>query len=183
MTEDELCALDNYIQQLKDMGALWAKAVPKSYIVTAPWVQMKCRYGCFGWNAMHHCPPRTPTYIETQAMIDTYARAILVVWGASSDIVQNQRKARRPMHNRMLEFERILFLDGFYKAFAFNAGSCCICVNCTVSEPCKHPGEPRPSMEGCGIDVVTTMANAGYMLHMHRCLEKEYVLCGMVLVD
>ena len=86
------------------------------------------------------------------------------------------------MHKDMFALEREIFLDGFHKALAFVAGPCNLCKTCDVSKPCKLPGEPRPAMEACGIDVFATFANAGVKLDVVRDESDPYKLCGMILV-
>lgn len=175
--------LDTYLQLIKESGATWAKEVPASQIVTAPWVRFKCRYGCDGWSASRHCPPNTPTPAETQAVLNCYSRAILVAWHRKSEDRARRLTHRRKIHKSMLELERTLFLDGYYKALVLLAGSCTLCKECDMDKPCKHPGDTRPAMEACGIDVFSTMSNADHPIQVRHCLDEEYVMCGLALVE
>jgi predicted metal-binding protein len=52
--------LDAYIAQAKRAGALEAKTIPASNVVTAEWVRLKCQFGCDGYGNGLCCPPRTP---------------------------------------------------------------------------------------------------------------------------
>ncbi len=58
-------ALDEYVAAAREAGAVWARAVPASYVVTAAWVRFKCQFGCSGYDNGRYCPPRTPTPAET----------------------------------------------------------------------------------------------------------------------
>jgi predicted metal-binding protein len=87
------------------------------------------------------------------------------------------------MHEDLLALEREIFLDGYPKALAFAAGPCNLCRECDVAQPCRRPGEPRPSMEACGIDVFSTFARAGVQLEVVADLGRPYKLCGLVLVE
>jgi predicted metal-binding protein len=172
---------DSYRDRALALGASWARAVPASYVQTAPWVRYKCRFGCSCYDRRHICPPRTPTPAQTAEMIKSYRTALLLAFdfkGASG-----HRARRRKMHRVLLALEREIFLDGYYRAQAFGAGPCNLCAECELSEPCKKPGEPRPSMEACGIDVFATMANAGCRLNVVRDENDAYKLCGMVLIE
>ncbi len=173
--------MEEYCRRALERGASRARPVPASYVVTAPWVLYKCRFGCGSYDARHLCPPATPTPAETEAVVRCYGRAILVTYEAVGS--SKQRALRKKMHRDMLALEREIFLDGFHKTLAFVAGPCNLCKTCDVSKPCKLPGEPRPAMEACGIDVFATFANAGVKLNVVRDESDPYKLCGMILVE
>jgi predicted metal-binding protein len=173
--------LREYCRRALERGAAWARAVPASYVVTAPWVRYKCQFGCGSYGARHLCPPETPAPAETEAVVRSYRRAVLVAYEAVGS--SKQRALRKKMHRDMLALEREIFLDGFYKALAFVGGPCNLCRTCDVSKPCRLPGEPRPAMEACGIDVFATFAHAGVELKVVRDEDEPYKLCGMILVD
>lgn len=173
--------MEEYCRRALERGASRARPVPASYVVTAPWVLYKCRFGCGSYDARHLCPPATPTPAETEAVVRCYGRAILVTYEAVGS--SKQRALRKKMHRDMLALEREIFLDGFHKALAFVAGPCNLCKTCDVSKPCKLPGEPRPAMEACGIDVFATFANAGVKLNVVRDESDPYKLCGVILIE
>jgi predicted metal-binding protein len=172
--------LEEYRRLALERGASWARAVPASYIVTAPWVLQKCRFGCPCYDRRHLCPPRTPTPEETARVIACYDRAILVTY--ESDRPGKERARRKKVHLDLLELEREIFLDGYHRAAAFVAGPCNLCKTCDAGKPCPKPGEPRPSMESCGIDVFATFARAGVRLDVVRDTSSPYKLCGAILV-
>jgi predicted metal-binding protein len=175
-------ALDPYVQLAHEGGAEWAGVMAASGVVTAPWVRFKCRFGCDFYNEKRYCPPRTPTPQETADVVHCYKRAIIAVWDTLPG-TRERRGKRRRMQKHLLEIERRLFLDGHYKALAFGAGPCQLCSDCDVNQPCKHPGDPRPSMEACGMDVYATLANAGYKLRVVTDPKQHNKMCGLVLVD
>jgi predicted metal-binding protein len=163
--------LERFVERACELGALEAKLIDASSIVTAAWVRLKCQFGCGGYGGSHCCPPNTPTPLETQAVIDCYNRAILIhrtKLGSTTKIV--------------IELEREIFLSGFYKAFGFGAGPCSLCRECHP-DACMHPEKARPSMEACGIDVYATARNSGYTIDVvkdHSCSQNYY---GLILVD
>ena len=69
--------LEKYCTIGKEHGATGAKVIHPNTVVTAAWVKWKCRYGCPDYDVRHTCPPETPSYQETRAVLDCYKRAIL----------------------------------------------------------------------------------------------------------
>ncbi len=173
--------MEKYCRSALARGASWARVVPAAYVVTAPWVRYKCQFGCGCYGARHLCPPETPTPEETAAVVESYRRAILLTYESGGK--GGERPLRKKVHRDVLALERQIFLDGFYRALAFVAGPCNLCRTCDVSKPCKLPGEPRPAMEACGIDVFATFANAGVKLEVVRAVGDPYKLCAAVLVE
>jgi predicted metal-binding protein len=51
-------------------GATSVKQIHPSSVVTAPWVRLKCQFGCGGYNYGYCCPPHTPTAEETRRVLD-----------------------------------------------------------------------------------------------------------------
>jgi predicted metal-binding protein len=133
-------------------------------------------YGCGASGHNHKCPPRTPTPEETARIIASYERAILVMYGSDNPACAN-------INRDLVALEREIFLDGYERAAAFGVGPCSLCENCDVSKPCPRPGETRPALEACGIDVYTTFSRAGVRLEVVRDYESPFKLCGAILVE
>ena len=70
-------SLEKYCAHAVEKGVTHAKQVHPSTVVTAPWVRLKCQYGCPNYGKSHCCPPETPTPDQTRAVIDSYHHAIL----------------------------------------------------------------------------------------------------------
>lgn len=79
--------------------------------------------------------------------------------------------------------ERKIFLDGYTRAFGMGCGPCCLCDTCDLQIECSFPEKARPSMEACGIDVYSTMANGGMELKVVRRREDPYTMVGLVLIE
>jgi predicted metal-binding protein len=165
--------MERYVREAVRLGAKEAKAIKTATIVTARWVRMKCQYGCGGFGDRLTCPPYSPTPEQTAAMLREYRLALLVHGDEHEDVTEVAVK-----------LERIIFLDGYYKAFAMGAGPCRLCGECALkSNECRHAYEAKPSMEACGIDVYQTVRNNGYPIEVvknHNCQENYY---GLVLVE
>lgn len=163
--------MEQFVDHACKLGAMEAKVIDASSIVTAAWVRLKCQFGCDGYGESPCCPPNTPTPQETQAIIDCYDRGLLI------HCVKRGRLT--PI---VVELEREIFLSGFYKAFGFVAGPCRLCKQCHP-EACAHRGKARPSMEASGIDVYATVRRNGYDIEVVRdrsCRENYY---GLILID
>ena len=153
------------------LGAKSAKVVEASSIATAPWVRLKCRYGCAGYDSSRCCPPHSPSPETTRRVLAGYRRAILLEAGG-----------KRP-RDFVPDLERELFLGGYYKAFGMASGPCRLCAECDPDEPCEHPDRARPAMEACGIDVFATVRAAGWKIEVVRSEEDTPHYFGLVLVD
>lgn len=161
----------SFIKRIIELGAVEAKVVTASSVVTASWVRLKCQYGCDGYGSSLCCPPNTPTPEETRKIIDGYETALLAHFGARGSATKS-----------MVVLERETFLQGYYKAFAFGAGPCGLCKSCP-EEGCKHPDLARPSMEACGIDVFATARGNGYPIQVVREEGSEQNYYGLLLVE
>jgi len=153
-------------------GARSARLIRASTIATAPWVRLKCQYGCDGYGSSRCCPPYTPTPDETRKVIDGYRRAILFEAG------------RREPKKIAVRLEREAFLAGYYKALGLGAGPCQLCKQeCVFDGGCRHPEQARPSMEACGIDVYATARRNGFTIEVVRDETDESHYFGVVLLD
>jgi len=163
--------IERFIARARTLGADDARLIEAAGIVTAAWVRLKCQFGCEGYDAGYCCPPHTPTYLQTQAVIDCYRRGLLIhctKLGQPTPIVT--------------QLEREIFLTGFYKALGFGAGPCSLCGECPP-EGCRHRDRARPSMEACGIDVYATVRSAGLPIEVVKdrsCAQNYY---GLILID
>ena len=129
-----------YLKTALEKGIDQAVVVETSRVVTAPWVRMKCQFGCSGFGVSLCCPPRTPTPDEMRKILDSYTFGILL---------------HRQIKKGGKDVERALFLDGYYKAWTLGSGPCGRCKACNMGT-CLHADKARPSMEACGIDVFAT---------------------------
>jgi len=160
--------LKKYCSVAVEAGATHAKQIHPSSVVTAPWVRLKCQFGCPGYGRGLCCPPHTPTAEQTRAILDCYQRAILF----HAEIPRMVQKAKDYENylDTLVELEGEMFKDQYYRAFLFLAGPCRQCKKCGAldGKPCTSPGRARPSMESCGIDVYQTARNNGFPIQTLR---------------
>lgn len=163
--------LQTIIEKAKELGCHGAKFIDPATIKTAAWVVMKCRYGCVRYNTRLCCPPYTPTYKETQEMIDCYKTALLVhckSWDVVTPIIA--------------KLEREIFLSGYYKVFGLGSGPCKSCRPCNKVK-CVKTQEVRPAMEACGIDVYETVRKNGFPIDVVKDFDSEQNCYGVLLID
>ncbi len=156
------------------LGARDAKVIKTSSIKTGAWVRNKCQYGCSGFGESLTCPPYSPTPEQTQKVLSSFKKAILI---------HCDNKSKKDISGIVVKLEKEAFLSGFYKAWAMGAGPCRLCSECSLKlGECRHPEEARPSMEACGIDVYQTARNNGFTIEVvesHHCKANYF---GLVLI-
>jgi predicted metal-binding protein len=154
-------------------GVKAVKIVAGADVETAPWVRLKCQFGCDGYGQCLVCPPYTPTPQEMRLVLDSYRRAILMHFKPEVDV-----KAT------VVKLEREIFLRGAWKALGLGAGPCYLCESCALKVGgCRHAERARPAMEACGIDVYTTVRRAGFPIEVVRTRQQCPEYYGLILID
>jgi predicted metal-binding protein len=154
-------------------GAAKAAVIPGADVETAAWVRLKCQFGCDGYGQCLVCPPYSPTPEQMRAVLDCYQRAVLVQF---EDYANTKEQ--------MSGLERSVFLRGAWKAFGLGAGPCSFCQTCVLKPGgCLHAGVTRPSMEACGIDVYTTVRQAGMPIEVVKNRRQCPHYYGLLLAD
>lgn len=170
--------LDPYLAMALERGVDHAKIIETSNIFTAPWVRIKCQFGCPRYRRSLCCPPYTPAPDQMRQILDSYTRAILLHrhW-------QKEYKVVDEFNETVVDLEITLFLDGYYKAWGMGSGPCRRCKECDTSGPCLQAYKARPSMEACGIDVFKTARGYDLPIRVIRTREEERDIFGVVLVE
>mgnify|MGYP001136462323 CR=1 FL=1 len=170
--------LTRFLELAKSLGAHDAKLIDPATIVTAAWVRMKCQFGCAGYGKTLCCPPHTPTPDEMRRILDSYTDALLlhIHWNKDYKMVNR-------FNDTIVDLERTIFLDGYYKTWAVGSGPCDRCKECNLSDGCRNTDKARPSMESCGIDVFQTARNNGFFIKtLSEKSETQNLYC-LMLVD
>jgi predicted metal-binding protein len=162
-----------------------AKEIQTSSVVTAPWVRLKCQYGCERYGRGYCCPPETPTPEQTREILNQYSRAILFHYRAAKRQGENRIKALSKFFDELIDLEGDIFKDGYYKAFVMVSGFCTRCSPCAKAEgtPCHFGMRARPSMEACGIDVYRTVRDNGFPIKPLRSKDETQQIYCLMLVD
>jgi len=149
--------MSDWVVRALELGADAAQIIHPDQVVVAEWVRLKCQYGCAEYGARLTCPPYSPPPEVTRQVIRHYRQGLLLrVEGAAGGGGEEDRQRRR-LGEMVAALERELFLAGYYRAWGMGAGPCSFCGACNLEGPCLFPRQARPSMEGCGIDVYTTV--------------------------
>jgi predicted metal-binding protein len=170
---EEKMHLDEWVYVARHERFCHAALLPAEKIVTAPWVRMKCQYGCSVYGQNLQCPPHGIEISSMKEMLESY-RWSLIVEGTPPG---------RDFHAKLLNLEKRAFLAGFHKALVLGAGPCPVCSTCSQDANCRHPDQARPSMEGSGIDVYTTARNAGIRLNPVTEKDRYVKYIGLLLLE
>lgn len=158
-----------------------------SDICVAPWVRLKCKYGCNKYGKSWCCPPETPTPEKMQNILKDYQKALLLCGTLrNGDFYKDNQRKRRIQVNTWkgtLALERRLFLAGYYKAFSLVSENCALCRTCTYPLACKFPKDRRPSVESCSIDIFQTLGNINKPLLIAQDVTAEYNCYSLILLE
>ena len=122
---------------------------------------------CGQYGKNHMCPPAIKDIKEWKKEILSYKKGIVV-----TKVYQTKNNFdMKAMFEGMADFQKTLvrlkkdLLDEFpeKRLLLLGAGSCSICKKCTHMEgkPCRFPEKAFPSVEACGIDVMSLSKTAG----------------------
>jgi predicted metal-binding protein len=160
---------------------------PVENIVVAEWVHLKCRYGCNQYNTNWCCPPATPDPDRVRAILSEYRTGLLLVGSTSCADFYRNNERKRAVQVRCwkgtIGLERMLFLQGFYKAFSLVGECCALCRKCSYPEDCRFPQEKRPSVESFSIDVIGTLKNLGQTSHVAMATHETFNYYGIILME
>jgi predicted metal-binding protein len=163
--------IERFKKRALELGAMKAKIIKAESIATAPWVRVRCQYGCPLYGKRLSCPPHSPTPEQTREIIDCFKTAVLVEGGIFK------------VTDLVAALEREIFLEGYYKAMSMGGGPCVKCESCALDEGCRHPIQARPSMEACGIDVYKTVRSNRWKIDVVKTHQSPNRHFGVVLVE
>lgn len=156
-------------------------------IVVAEWVHLKCRYGCNRYNTNWCCPPATPDPDRVRAILSEYALALLLTGTKNCTDFYLDNGRKRAVQVRcwkgMVSLERLLFLEGYYKAFSLVGECCALCKECAFPDDCRFPQEKRPSVESFSIDVIGTLKNLGTSSTVATHTAETFNYYGIILLE
>jgi len=175
--------MNDWVARALELGADAAQIIPTDQVVVADWVRLKCQYGCGGYGERLTCPPHSPPPEVTRRVLSHYRQALLLRMERTGGGWKAGTRQRRQMSEVVAALERELFLAGYHRAWGMGAGPCTLCKECDPSAPCRFPDQARPSMEACGIDVYTTVRQAGWEIEVVQTKESPFRLFGLVLME
>jgi len=123
ISDSDLCKAAKQKANVKD-----ARIIPPGDVETAPWVRLKCQFGCDGYGSCLVCPPYSPTPQQMREALDSYNRAVLVYFAPEGGVKVT-----------IFELEQEFFFRGAWKALGLGAGSCSLCKECNLKQQqCRH---------------------------------------------
>lgn len=157
------------LRQVREKGIEYGltEVVPFSVdkIEVAHWVLLKCQYGCSRYGSSWCCPPATPGTDTVRKILGEYKDALLLVGRQHRPEFDLNNAKKRVKQVRIwkgaVALERMLFLEGYYKAFALVSEYCGLCRQCAYPAPCRFPQEKRPSVESFSINMMATLGHIG----------------------
>ena len=201
---EELC------QRAQQLGALEAISIDAGDIVLDERVQLKCLVPlCANYGVNLTCPPNSLSFSDFKRILSRYHSAMLIkvnnhssskpdgnslteVWRGDrrdmpesgvTDYIRLLRQGQEKLYTIIEQIESLCLKEGYHFTAGLSAGGCSLCDQCVgVSSglPCRHPFKARPSMEGLGIDVMATAANAGMQLAFNQ---ESSSWVGLILID
>ena len=180
-------SIQRLLKKGKDYGLEAIFPFSTEKIVVAEWVRMKCHYGCNRYNTNWCCPPATPSSDQARVILGEYSLALLLVGNQNCQefYLNNGRKRAKQVRywKGTVSLERLLFLEGYYKAFSLVGETCALCKECTYPEACRFPQERRPAVESFSIDVIGTLQNLGKTSRVARHVSESFGYYGIILVE
>jgi predicted metal-binding protein len=123
-------------------------------IIVAEWVQLKCRFGCALYNRSWCCPPATPTPEKVREILSEYSVALLLQSTHHMPSFYRDDGRKRASLVRCwkgtVSLERMLFLEGYHKAFSLVGESCSLCKKSQeLPIPSRKKAFPRIVLYKC----------------------------------
>jgi len=139
---------------------------PKEFVV-APWVRMKCMFGCNEYGRAASCPPNVPSVEECQKFFQDYNKAAIFHFAKAVEKPEDRYDWTRDLSRKLLDLEKDVFTSGYEKAFLLFLDSCGLCRSCRPTrEECKEPKMSRPTPEALAMDVFSTVRKVGYSIEV-----------------
>jgi len=163
----------------KKYGIDEAMLIYTSRVEAKDWVILKCKYGCSSYNKSYCCPPNSISPEAMRSILKEYKRAVLIVGKAKN------REEQAKLRKALMEMEKGLIKNNFYKAFALVPGCCTNCETCSAvkEEKCRKPSEKRPCIEGTGIDVLSLIRKHKKTVQTFEDMKKAGESYGLILLD
>ncbi|MBN2039439.1 MAG: DUF2284 domain-containing protein [Spirochaetes bacterium] len=144
------------------------KAFDVNLISIDPRVRDMCAQNLCGFYGRNHmCPPSIKEIDEWKKEIFNFNNAIMVtkVYQAESSYdIEAMIEGSKDFQKTLSGLREELSNEYSYSDFLLlGAGACLICEKCSIldDKPCRFPDKAFPSVEACGIDVMSLSKKAG----------------------
>jgi predicted metal-binding protein len=168
---------------VKKQGFTDYKWINPGEIIVAHWVRVKCIFGC-GDYGLGACPPNTPSVNDCDRFFKEYESGLIIRLTKFANKDSYPTDWSREMTNKLLDIEREVFLQGFYKVFLLNQACCSLCKDCSGNRVnCKDKSRSRPSPESFAVDVYKTVRNTGSDLNVVSENPAEITKIAILLIE
>jgi len=158
--------------------------IDPSEIVVAQWVRMKCMFGCDSYGRNASCPPNTPSIDECREFFAEFRLGAVFHFARSFADPEERHGWSRELNRSLLELERSVFIAGYPRAFLLFMDNCKLCRECASSRAgCRNKRMARPSPEGMGVDVFSTVAKYGYPIEVLDEYNREMNRYAFLLIE
>lgn len=153
-------------------------------IVVAQWVRMKCQFGCDSYGRNASCPPNTPAVADCRTFFREYRLGTVFRFTKSFAEPEERHSWSRDVNRALYELERQVFIAGYPKAFLLFMDNCTLCRECANTRAsCRNKKLARPSAEGMGVDVFSTVAKYDYPIEVLDDYGKEMNRYAFMLIE
>jgi predicted metal-binding protein len=153
-------------------------------IVVAQWVRMKCQFGCDSYGRNASCPPNTPSVADCRTFFQEYRLGTVFHFAKNFAEPEERHDWSRDVNRSLIELERRVFIAGYPRAFLLFMDNCKLCRECANTRAsCRNKKLARPSPEGMGVDVFSTVAKYGYPLEVLDDYDREMNRYAFLLIE
>ncbi|MFW9770009.1 MAG: DUF2284 domain-containing protein [Candidatus Thorarchaeota archaeon] len=180
LTENDKSSLHETFERcgFSDFG--W---IDPNEIVVSQWVRLKCEFGCADYGRAS-CPPNLPSISECQEFFKEYTDAWVFRFSKKSTDKQQLEDWVKQIERQLLDLEREVFLQGYVKAFVLQMSNCNLCSDCATNRGnCKHKRLARPTPEGLGVDVFSTVSKLGFPIKVLKDRSEEINRYAILMVQ
>jgi predicted metal-binding protein len=148
------------------------------------WVRFKCMFGCGSFGKKGGCPPAVPSISECRELFTEYEHILVLHIAVKLDDPNDRREWSRKKNLSLLPIEREAFLAGHHQALLLFMDECRLCKECPgTREGCLNPAMARPCPEALGVDVFSTVRNAGFPIEVLTGYGQEMNRYAFLLVE
>jgi len=136
-------------------------------IIVRQWVRFKCKLMCGTYGTKPVCPPNMPGIDECRRFFNEYSKVLIIRITKKAHHRNEDSNVFAELDDKLMNFEKALFYEGYHKVMALPATICDRCAVCAVTaEDCHHKEKARPTPEALGVDVFETIHKIGYPLEV-----------------
>ena len=137
-------------------------------IIIDPGVRDMCKANACGqYGTNHMCPPALKDIDAWKKEINTYKEGLIItkIYSTNGPFdINTWLEAMADFQKRLIRLKKDILKDTpEQRLLLLGAGACRLCKICALTngKPCLFPGDAFPSLEACGIDVMTLSRRVG----------------------